>query len=102
MNARCMRHELPCTLASYGYRRRGRKPRHLSCKQVHAGSSPAAGLLDDSWPLECDGFARDPPKVADQVRLLARALPASVADGTAAFEAARPGSTPGRGIVLEH
>lgn len=25
-------------------------------------------------PLECDGIARDPPKVADQVRLLARAI----------------------------
>src|SRR5215470_3687742 len=43
--------------------------------------------------LECAGIARDPPKVEDQVRLLARALgsfPASVAD------ARRPSKPQGR------
>ena len=39
--------------------------------------------------LECAGLARDPAKVEDQVRLLARAMPrvlASVAEGTAVFD----------------
>ena len=52
-------------------------------------------------PLGCAGFARDPPKVVDQVRFLARALfqsvPRECVGRTAVFEAARPGSIPGRG-----
>ena len=55
--------------------------------------------------LECDGFARDPAKVEDQVRLLAWTLPeqpfstlwpASVMDSTTDFESVRRGSTPWR------
>jgi hypothetical protein len=52
-------------------------------------------------PLGCAGFARDPPKVVDQVRFLARALfqsvPRECVGRTAVFEAAGPGSTPGWG-----
>ena len=60
--------------------------------------------------LECDGRARDPAKVEDQVRLLAWTLvehcdsamfstrwPASVMDSTTDFESVRRGSTPWRG-----
>ena len=56
--------------------------------------------------LECDGYARDPAKVEDQVRLLAwtlreqrnrsRLWPASVMDSTTDFESVRRGSTPWR------
>ena len=49
----------------------GRMARRLPCKQDHAGSSPAVGF-DDA--LGVCRTARDPPKVEDQVRLLARAL----------------------------
>ena len=38
------------------------------------GSNPCTPADLRLLPLECDGIARDPPKVADQVRLLARAL----------------------------
>ena len=55
-------------------------------------------------PLECAGFARDPPKVVDQVRFLARALfqsvPRECVGRTAVFEAARPGPIPGRGTCV--
>jgi len=37
------------------------------------GSNPGAPAGFRRWPSECAGIARDPPKVADQVRLLARA-----------------------------
>ena len=56
-----------------------------------------------AWSSECDGIARDPPKVADQVRLLARTWhvlnehPRGCGGCTSAFEADGPGSTPGRG-----
>jgi hypothetical protein len=68
------------------------------------GSNPCTPADLASLPLECDGFARDPPKVADQVRLLARALlgraPRECVGRTAVFEAARPGPIPGRGTLL--
>ena len=73
---------------------------------------PAAGVVPRLLPLECAGFARDPPKVADQVRFLARASarlarrgraciepPRECVGRMAVFEAAGPGPIPGRGIV---
>ncbi len=58
-------------------------------------------------PSECDGFARDSPKVADRVQFLARALlsslnPRECVGRTAVFEAARPGPIPGRGAGRKH
>jgi hypothetical protein len=54
--------------------------------------------------LECAGFARDSPKVVDQVRLLARAVdeyaPRECVGRTAVFEAAGPGPTPGWGTLF--
>ena len=52
----------------------------------HAGSSPAVGLTQA--PSECDGFARDPAKVVDQVRLLARTSPSRRRSQTARRPAA--------------
>ena len=76
--------------------------RLLSCQQAHAGSNPAVGsaLPEREAPLECDGphaTLRRSKSRFDSWQGQCLAPPASVAEGTAVFEAARLGSTPRRG-----